>query len=356
MATSVNIGELKNRLSGFLERVENGDEILVCKRNVPFATITCLPQRKNRSQPGWAASTLRILHPIEGPSMPPLLTRAIPDFPIGNRPLREHQRAALEANHLAGPAGHDSPWTLDFHPHAWLDPQDVADLLKSEIHTLISADGTPLAWRGASPDPASTFTAARSFLIVHPWDLLRANEQHVGSLVFSDINGDVHPSAVIEGVIRLGAGSRILPGVFIEGNVIIGENCKIGPNCYLRGSTSIGDRCHIGQSVEIKNCLILSKTNVGHLSYVGDSVLGEQVNFGAGTTVSNLRHDGKTHRSMVNGTLIDTGRRKFGTIVGDHVHTGINTSIYPGRKLWPHTSTLPAEVVRHDVTGTQGPG
>ena len=78
-------------------------------------------------------------------------------------------------------------------------------------------------------------------------------------------------------------------------------------------------------------------------------MLGENVNFGAGTTVSNLRHDGKNHRSMVCGVLIDTGRRKFGAIIGDGVHTGINTSIYPGRKLWPGTSTLPGEIVSKDV-------
>src|SRR5690606_29462991 len=77
-----------------------------------------------------------------------------------------------------------------------------------------------------------------------------------------------------------------------------------------------------------------------------DSVLGEKVNFGAGTTTSNLRHDGGNHTSRVEGGMVDTGRRKFGTIVGDGVHTGINTSIYPGRKLWPGTSTLPGEIVR----------
>ena len=70
MATTVNIGELKNRLSEFLERVETGDEIVVCKRNVPFATITALRRRKNRSQPGWAASSLRILQAVEGPAIP----------------------------------------------------------------------------------------------------------------------------------------------------------------------------------------------------------------------------------------------------------------------------------------------
>lgn len=182
-----------------------------------------------------------------------------------------------------------------------------------------------------------------------PWDLLAINEHVVGAISEGEILGDVHPSAVIEGNVKLGKGSRILPGVFIEGNVVIGENCKIGPNCYVRGNTSIGNGCHIGQSVEIKNCIILDGTNVGHLSYVGDSILGEKVNFGAGTMVSNLRHDGNNHRSNLGGELVDTGRRKFGVVVGDGVHTGIGTMIYPGRKIWPGMSTRPGEIVDRDL-------
>jgi UDP-N-acetylglucosamine diphosphorylase / glucose-1-phosphate thymidylyltransferase / UDP-N-acetylgalactosamine diphosphorylase / glucosamine-1-phosphate N-acetyltransferase / galactosamine-1-phosphate N-acetyltransferase len=264
---------------------------------------------------------------------PLCLTRQIEDFPIGNRKLWEHQRGII------GNSG------IRHHPHAWLDPLDLADLTS----TLVDAGGEPIAWHGDAPDSSQAVTAATSFIIRYPWDLLRANECWVSSLAENHLDGEVHPSAIIEGVLHLGAGTRILPGVFIEGNVVIGANCKIGPNCHLRGNTSIGDNCHIGQSVEIKNCLILSKTNVGHLSYVGDSVLGANVNFGAGTMVSNLRHDGKNHRSMVAGVLIDTGRRKFGTIVGDGVHTGIHTAIYPGRKLWPGTSTRPGEIVQHDI-------
>jgi bifunctional UDP-N-acetylglucosamine pyrophosphorylase/glucosamine-1-phosphate N-acetyltransferase len=276
--------------------------------------------------------------PDESSDCRPLsLTRKIEDFPIGNVTLAEHQRRMLAAADLAA------------HPHAWLNRDDVTEFLTSGASTLVDADQTPLAWHGGFPDSGKTFAARSSFLIRYPWDLLRANEQYVASLSGNIIEGEIHPSAVVEGVLHLGAGTRILPGVFIEGNVVIGLNCKIGPNCYIRGNTSIGDDCHIGQSVEIKNCLILSKTNVGHLSYVGDSVLGEKVNFGAGTTVSNLRHDGKNHRSALGGVLIDTGRRKFGAIVGDGVHTGINTSIYPGRKLWPGTTTLPGEIVRMDI-------
>jgi bifunctional UDP-N-acetylglucosamine pyrophosphorylase/glucosamine-1-phosphate N-acetyltransferase len=238
---------------------------------------------------------------------------------------------------------------LSYHPCAWLTPEDLAGFAASGASALVDAGGIPIAWLGSTPDASSIVSAVSSFIIRHSWDFLRANELYVSALAANLIEGDVHSSAVIEGVIHLGAGTRILPGVFIEGNVVIGANCKIGPNCYIRGHTSIGDGCHIGQSVEIKNSLILSKTNVGHLSYVGDSVLGEKVNFGAGTTTSNLRHDGKNHRSSVNGELIDTGRRKFGTIVGDRVHTGINTSIYPGRKLWPDTSTRPGEIVQRDL-------
>jgi bifunctional UDP-N-acetylglucosamine pyrophosphorylase/glucosamine-1-phosphate N-acetyltransferase len=73
------------------------------------------------------------------------------------------------------------------------------------------------------------------------------------------------------------------------------------------------------------------------------------VNLGAGTITSNLRHDGKNHFSLAGTTLVDTGRRKFGCTVGEGVHTGIHTSIYPGRKLWPHTSTRPGEVVQKDL-------
>lgn len=269
------------------------------------------------------------------------LTRAIADYPIGNIPVREHQQAAIGAAGLEG--------KLTVHPDAWFTSSDLEQLAASHRTTLIDDKGNALAWRGEAPDEQSVLQGAGSFLIRYPWDFLRANEQYVSAIEAGALEGEVHPLAVIEGTIRLGKGSRILPGVFIEGNVVIGENCKIGPNCYIRGNTSIGDKCHIGQSVEIKNCLILSGTNVGHLSYVGDSVLGEKVNFGAGTTTSNLRHDGANHTSRVDGKLVDTGRRKFGTIVGDGVHTGINTSIYPGRKLWPKTSTLPGEIVRKDV-------
>lgn len=271
------------------------------------------------------------------PEMPVFHDRKIPDFPIGNRPLAEHHaEIAREGLHL--------------HPHAWIDAGDLAKLSPAGFRTLVDDRGEVLAWFGDAPVGEGALAAVHSFLIVHSWDLLRANERHLAGLEADLIQGEVHPLAVIDGPVSIGPGTRLLPGVVIEGKVLIGANCKIGPNCYLRGHTSIGDHCHIGNAVEIKNSILLAHTNVGHLSYVGDSILGERVNFGAGTITSNLRHDGKNHRTQVGDRLVDTGRRKFGCIVGDRVHTGIHTSIYPGRKLFPGTSTWPGEIVKKDLT------
>lgn len=71
------------------------------------------------------------------------------------------------------------------------------------------------------------------------------------------------------------------------GNLCLLES-DIGPNCYIRPHTSIGKNVRIGNACEIKNSVIMDKTHIGHLSYVGNSVIGEDCNLGAGTTVRQL--------------------------------------------------------------------
>jgi bifunctional UDP-N-acetylglucosamine pyrophosphorylase/glucosamine-1-phosphate N-acetyltransferase len=183
--------------------------------------------------------------------------------------------------------------------------------------------------------------------IGYPWDLIKANDVLV-SKIKSNIKGKVEKSVIVKGKIIVGKGTRILSGTYIAGNVVIGENCNVGPNCFLRGNTSIGNGCNIGQAVEIKNSIIMDKAKVPHLSYIGDSVIGENSSLGAGTITANLRHDNKNVRSVVKGELVDTGRRKLGAIIANDVHTGINTVIYQGRKIWPGVGTRPGEIVDKD--------
>ncbi|NOZ80172.1 MAG: NTP transferase domain-containing protein [DPANN group archaeon] len=201
----------------------------------------------------------------------------------------------------------------------------------------------------AKETPVEVVEAKEVQHISHPWDLLTINELLIRRMKQSEIRGKVEKHAVIKGPVHIGKGSIIRGGVHIEGPVVIGEHCSIGPNCYLRAGTTIGDHCKVGNATEIKNSIFFDHVSAGHLSYVGDSVIGAHTNLGAGTITANLRHDDQGIRSMVRGKLADTHRRKLGAIIGDHVHTGIHTSILPGRKIWPGKGTRPGEVVDKDV-------
>ena len=282
----------------------------------------------------------------ETPGCHPLtVTRALGDFPLANLALRRHQQAALIAAGLTESAVTEAD--LQVHPAAWFAPAELATFVADASYVSLStAEGTVILTRKSG---SRDLRASQSFALAYSWDLLRANAEAMTARKNYAQESGAHASLYVDGRLQVGKGTKILPGVVIEGDVIIGDHCKVGPNCYIRGSTTIGDKCHVGQAVEIKNSILLPGTNVGHLSYLGDSILGEKVNFGAGTITSNLRHDGGAHRSPVEGRMVDTGRRKLGAIVGDGVHTGIHTSIYPGRKLWPKTATLPGAVVDKDL-------
>jgi UDP-N-acetylglucosamine diphosphorylase / glucose-1-phosphate thymidylyltransferase / UDP-N-acetylgalactosamine diphosphorylase / glucosamine-1-phosphate N-acetyltransferase / galactosamine-1-phosphate N-acetyltransferase len=79
---------------------------------------------------------------------------------------------------------------------------------------------------------------------------------------------------------------------------------------------------------------------------VGDSVLGAHCNLGAGTQVANLKHSDRTVRVHWQGkSWVDTGRRKFGVVLGDGVKTGVNSSLNPGTVLAPGVHIAAGEVV-----------
>ncbi len=287
---------------------------------------------------------------------PVTCTRRLGQVSVANRALAvwQRERMALALQDREPQAEHRL-WMYD---DGWLSMGLMAALLAAKRPAaVVDQAGEILAWVGPKATVPEDLPAeqrieadADSFRIRYPWDILRVNEILVGALAESNIAGEVSPGCTIEGQVVVGARSRLLPGVFIEGNAVIGANCKIGPNCYIRGNTAIGDNCHVGQAVEIKNSLLMNGASIGHLSYCGDSIIGEKVNFGAGTITANLRHDGSSQRSMVGQELIDTRRRKLGVVVGDGVHTGINTSFYPGRKMWPGTATRPGSIVERDIT------
>ncbi|MEL4305694.1 bifunctional sugar-1-phosphate nucleotidylyltransferase/acetyltransferase [Methanococcoides sp. LMO-2] len=181
--------------------------------------------------------------------------------------------------------------------------------------------------------------------IGRPWDLLDANKVLLEGWK-PEIAGLVEPNATLIGDVSVGEGTLIRNGAYIIGPVVIGKDCDIGPNCFIRPSTTIGNEVHIGNAVEVKNSIIMDGTKIGHLTYIGDSIIGRKCNFGAGTKVANLRHDGKNIKVSIKGKRTDSGRRKLGVIMGDDVHTGINSSINVGTVMESGSFTGPGEVVR----------
>lgn len=184
-----------------------------------------------------------------------------------------------------------------------------------------------------------------------PWELLAATE-----VVLDDLNdqvegddqrvaGKLEENVHLHDTVVVEEGASLKSGTYVEGPAVIREGAEVGPNAYIRGATVIGPNVVVGHSVEVKNSVLMADSSVGHLSYVGDSVLGRHVNFGAGTNVANLRHDGETVHMTVKGTLTDTGRRKLGAIVGDGAKTGINTSLNAGVRLGTGETTLPNDTL-----------
>ncbi|HKL28252.1 MAG TPA: bifunctional sugar-1-phosphate nucleotidylyltransferase/acetyltransferase, partial [Natrialbaceae archaeon] len=180
-----------------------------------------------------------------------------------------------------------------------------------------------------------------------PWELLAANEWKLGEYD-RRIEGEVHEDAELRGPVVVEAGATVDAGVVIEGPAMIRSGASVGPNAYVRGTTLIGPDASVGHSVEVKNSVLMAGAAANHLSYVGDSVLGRDVNLGAGTQIANLRHDDAAVELTVKGERVSTGRRKFGVVMGDGAKTGINASLNAGVTLSTGAGVKPGEAVFRD--------
>jgi UDP-N-acetylglucosamine diphosphorylase / glucose-1-phosphate thymidylyltransferase / UDP-N-acetylgalactosamine diphosphorylase / glucosamine-1-phosphate N-acetyltransferase / galactosamine-1-phosphate N-acetyltransferase len=175
-----------------------------------------------------------------------------------------------------------------------------------------------------------------------PWDLLAAHEALLGTTLDGLLKGravggpgTVEAGVHVRGRLYVEDGAIVKAGTYIDGDVHVGPKARVGPNAYLRGPVAVGAGGHVGAGTELKNTVLLDDAAVPHLSYLGDSVLGEGCNLGAGTIVANLRHDGANVLVQHRDAKVDTGRRKFGAIVGDGAKTGVNCSLNPGTILGP---------------------
>lgn len=184
--------------------------------------------------------------------------------------------------------------------------------------------------------------------IGRPWDLLEANRWALTRMEHR-VYGCVENGAHLMGPVTVAETARVRSGVYIEGPAFIDEESDVGPNCYIRPCTSVGKKVRIGNACEIKNSVIMDNAHIGHLSYVGDSVIGEGCNLGAGTVTANYRLDAGTIKMVVKDTVVDSGRRKLGAVLGDGVKAGINALFMPGVKVGNNSWVGPNVMVYRDL-------
>ena len=122
--------------------------------------------------------------------------------------------------------------------------------------------------------------------------------------------------------------------------------CIIGHGTEVRQCAFVGDNCVVGNSTELKNVILFDNVQVPHYNYVGDSILGYKAHMGAGSITSNVKSD-KTLVVVKDGVSeIETGRKKFGAMLGDHVEVGCNSVLNPGTVIGRESNVYPTSCVR----------
>lgn len=176
----------------------------------------------------------------------------------------------------------------------------------------------------------------------HPWEVLPLIKEYILNIIptlkdeYEKYDEDVY----------IHKDAKIAPSACIMGPTIIGKGSEVRHGAYIRGNAIIGENCVIGNSTEVKNAIIFNNVQCPHYNYVGDSVLGQYAHTGAGVILSNVKSDKKNIAIMVNGEKIETGLRKFGSIIGDHVEVGCNCVLCPGTMIYPNSNIYPLTRVR----------
>src|SRR3990172_1020517 len=154
----------------------------------------------------------------------------------------------------------------------------------------------------------------------------------------------IYPGARISGDSVIGSGCVIEEGSRIDASKIgdstvirsysviesseIGSRAAIGPFAHLRPGSTVGDNAHIGNFVELKKSVIGRGSKANHLSYIGDSIVGENVNIGAGTITCN--YDGiKKHQTTIeDGAFIGSDSQLVAPVkIGKGAYVGSGTTL-----------------------------
>ena len=188
-------------------------------------------------------------------------------------------------------------------------------------------------------------TIAKEYLeqFTYPWEALKGISDFIKKLG-PTLDPEIYEKRGEN--IWVAKSATVAPTACLNGPLIIDEDAEIRHCAFIRGSAIIGKGSVVGNSTEIKNDIIFNTVQVPHYNYVGDSILGYKSHMGAGSITSNVKSD-KTLVVVKNGEeKIETGLKKMGAMLGDHVEVGCNSVLNPGTVIGRNSNVYPTSCVR----------
>ena len=175
----------------------------------------------------------------------------------------------------------------------------------------------------------------------YPWEALKDIKELILSLgeTLGEDYTQVSPQVWVHKT------AKVAPTAYLGAPCIIGAETEVRHCAFIRSSALVGEGCVVGNSVELKNVILFDKVQVPHYNYVGDSILGYKAHMGAGSITSNVKSD-KSLVVIHGDAEIETGIKKVGAMLGDHVEVGCNSVLNPGTVIGRNSNVYPLSCVR----------
>lgn len=178
--------------------------------------------------------------------------------------------------------------------------------------------------------------------VEYPWEALPKISAFIKELGAS-LSSDLYEKRGED--IWVAKSAKVAPTAFLNGPLIIDEDAEIRHCAFIRGNAIVGKGAVVGNSTELKNVILFNMVQVPHYNYVGDSILGYKSHMGAGSITSNVKSDKKL--VVVKGDeKYETGLKKFGAMLGDHVEVGCGSILNPGTVIGKNSNIYPLSSVR----------
>ena len=191
-------------------------------------------------------------------------------------------------------------------------------------------------------DMSHTLAGAYLSGFEYPWQALKGIKELILALgpTLGEDYTEVSPTVWVHKT------AAVAPTAFLGAPCIIGPETEVRHCAFIRGSAIVGKNAVVGNSVELKNVVLFDNVQTPHYNYVGDSVLGYKAHMGAGSITSNVKSDKTLVTVHIPDAPIETGRKKFGAILGDNVEVGCNSVLNPGTVIGRCSNIYPVSCVR----------